>query len=411
MPSPVLHLVLTLRRGVVCSPLSGEVAVWQAALWEEAAHIRSIVFLLPFTTGAFLFCPRARNVLSCPHAPDTHMSKRDDDLEARRFFIPDGKPRCPIDGEMLQSTGFYSPAWADIGSLWYATTKGEYAPERNALVRVWQPEFDVILRQAIEEHGTFVLAWLDDVAKTIKRRHHVNISQICRYYEYFLLTRLYAQADTRKMWLDSFLKHREQTYICGFCGKEQLCVEIHPSHLRRFGVRPCVCRACHQAMRNHPGLNAGALKRLQELMVHVSEPRECVCCGSSFSLEKDAFTTGPYYPCRYSLYFVNLYANVCGDCYHRAYMDNSPQGDEPRDIHLTSLQEFSRVFHREPQLDVEKDIAGLEDLSAMGTLFALYRHFRSVEGYEREFGTLDNAFERAGCPAATGERPEPSDAD
>lgn len=289
--------------------------------------------------------------------------------------------------------GYYSPFFADIGSGWYEKTDEEnYAHERDELRKVWKSSFDEILLKYLSKYGAFFSAWSEDIVKEIKSISGINIGKICRYYNYFIASRIWHHLEYREIWLHSIKECTGKKYCCEICKAEFELWHTHPDLLREYGLQITICRNCNYVFKRHKKRGPESISLLSNLMRNLNQLRKCDCCGNEYSLENHIFTYSPIFKLSIDLLYINLYASICPKCFTQAYSDY-PKGRKSN--RLKALKEYTDFLGHTPNSDLVLETYRLKDKSRMKDLIKILQFIRTDWGYKQEYGSYFEALVKA----------------
>lgn len=292
-----------------------------------------------------------------------------------------------------ESYGFYSAAFANIASGWYETaTEGQYAKERDRLNEVWNNTCDSILKVFLVKYGAFYLAWEEDIAKEISQEIGLDVYEICRYLGYYIASRICKIPEMLTLWEESLREKGNYKYKCRICGMECLLVDAHPDLLREHGLTLDICRQCNYVYKRYLRRSPDALELLPAMMSTLHTERKCVCCDKLYNLVHNVHTYSPIFGQGVDMLYVNLYANVCLDCFKSACDDYRKGRKKDR---LQALKAYADFLGHIPHRDFSYEILNLQDKSKMGELFKHLQHIRTNNGYCSEYGSFFEALVKA----------------
>lgn len=128
-------------------------------------------------------------------------------------------------------------------------------------------------------------------------------------------------------------------------------------------------------------------------MTHLGEARPCDICGTSFSLAEHIFTYYSFGSKAVDLLYPNLFANICSDCFAKAFVDY--KGGSPRE-RLTALYELFLLVEKVPTQDFENLFYLYRDKESIVKLVSLLQRMRTPSGYADEFGSFFAALVKSG---------------
>lgn len=289
--------------------------------------------------------------------------------------------------------GYYSPFFAGISSGWYEQTdEKNYAPERDELRKVWESSFDEILLKYLSKYGAFFSAWSEDIVKEIKSISGIDIEKTCRYYNYFLTSRIWHHLEYREIWLRSINEYTEKKYRCKICKSEFEFWHTHPDLLREHGLQITICRNCNYVFKRHKKRDPESVHLLPDLMGNLEKLRKCDCCQNEYSLESHIFTYSPMFSLSIDLLYINLYASICPKCFNQAYSDY-PKGRKGN--RLKALKAYADFLGHTPNSDLVVETYRLKDKSRMKDLIKILQFVRTDFGYKQEHGSYFEALVKA----------------
>lgn len=298
---------------------------------------------------------------------------------------------------------YYGPYFGNIESGWYRRTKEDrYASGRRVIDQVWSKECDAILKRFVFKYGTYFTAFNRDIIEEIDELYGTNLLEDAPYYWYYVANRAYEMKETREHWLRSHRREKERTFNCQLCNAEVKLLDCHPNMIRKQGIPPKYGQPCGYIMASYESCDDDIKRRISDFMRHLDRPRICDICHSRFYLQKKMFihrfarkmamfpssgwnSTGYVYP--------NLFAQVCPQCFMRAFDDYTEGSAEER---LAGLYELYAFIDKIPTEDFADLLRIFKDKEAILDLLKIFQKLRTPSGYRKEFGSFFAALIRSG---------------
>jgi hypothetical protein len=298
---------------------------------------------------------------------------------------------------------YYGPSFGNIESGWYRhTEKDYYASGRTLIDQVWSEECGEILKKFVFKYGTYFTAFSEDIIREVDKLYGTDLLDNASLYEYYIANRAYEIEETREHWYRSHRREANKSFNCRVCNAKTNLLSCHPNVVREQGIPPKYCRACGYIMTGYESCDDDIKRRISDFMRHLGRERKCDICRRKFSLEKKMFihrfarkmdmfpssgwnSTGYVYP--------NLFAQVCPQCFMKAFKDCKEGSTE---MQLARLYELYTFIGKVPTQDFAILLRMFKDGESIIELLKILQKLRTPEGYRKEFGSFFTALVRSG---------------
>jgi hypothetical protein len=279
----------------------------------------------------------------------------------------------------------YTPFWAGIENNWY---------KNAALDAVWKPEYDKLVEELVDRRAPYIYPFAGDVLRVVDRENNTSFSSENQNCGYYILTRAYQMPHTRQKWLDAVKREETHVHVCPICKTQNHLLHFHPDILREYGTNPPWCRTCNYVVRRYTKFwNEDTKQRLGVMMTRLDEACPCDICGASFSLAEHVFTYYSFGGKAVDLLYPNLFANICPDCFGKAFFDYRRGSPRKR---LTALYDLFLFIGKVPTRDFENLFYLYRDRESIVKLVSLLQRMRTPSGYAEEFGSFFAALVKSG---------------
>lgn len=294
--------------------------------------------------------------------------------------------------EYPKYSGYYSPTFANLDSLWYrTTTDSKYADGRDYLDSLWNRECDKIIFKYINKYGPYFSAFEIDILNEIEKVMNQKIDEKRINFFYYIATKAHEIKEIENIWISKFEDECKKKVVCKLCKYEEFRIHQEPKIVRGSNANFIYCSNCYKRTLMYKSFWNDEIEQIYIQLVNLVNNKvlvNCNLCGVNF-----VHSPGIFRNVMHDFVYPNLFTTICGECFQKAYSDN---WKSKKEILYHTLYKLFLYVGRIPTYEFYDYQYLFKDQESILQLFSFFIDLRSPEGFKKLDGSFYKTLINAG---------------